>query len=341
MIFWEHNEGIMRIRIVLGIVMLLGMLLSSEMAYAQPSMLEQVVERESWMSLSSDKDKAKAVFEWMCAEIGYDVHLGKGYSYHNAVGENVSVAERTLEARQGVCLGYASLYVQLCRAMGIRAMVVEGLARSKPKEDSDPHAWVVVELEDGWHITDPTWGAGVVVEGRFEFRYAPMYFLMDPEDAIKTHYPLDPVYQLVDRPISYSAFHDSGDVHFQGGSIDYATRIADLHSAGQRIDFERSWKYHPEDPFLTHNYAVALMDSAAKELFPCIDAFNADNDINKLPSSCKASISDCLVQLEEAIALLDKLELMDSSYSDMVEINGNAARLNHQAATVLQRLMGL
>jgi len=125
--------------------------------------------------LNSEREKAKAIYEFVAKNIAYDVHKAEADLFH--VSDS---ALSTLHAESGICQDYAFLTTALLRAIGLEAHYVSGHA-------GDRHAWVEVKVDGEWIEMDPTWGAGYVYEGEFYFEYNETYFDPDPHTFQQTH----------------------------------------------------------------------------------------------------------------------------------------------------------
>ncbi|HUU28028.1 MAG TPA: hypothetical protein VM123_09465 [archaeon] len=69
------------------------------------------------------------------------------------------------------------------------------------------HAWNAVKLDGKWYFMDCTWGAGLPNEkGEFVFKFEDYYFLTPPEELVYTHFPADPSWQLLEKPVSKQEF---------------------------------------------------------------------------------------------------------------------------------------
>jgi hypothetical protein len=111
---------------------------------------------------------------------------------------------KTLQTRKGLCTDYAVLYAQVCREAGISAIVVTGYALQHDiMIPTGSHDWVVVKNGSQWTITDPTWGAGAVDNGRFVQRTNWTWFQASPQIAVKTHMPYDPMWQMLSFPLRH------------------------------------------------------------------------------------------------------------------------------------------
>ena len=110
----------------------------------------------------SDKDKSRAIFEWVAKNVAYNAPLV------NAVEPPMYSATQTLQSRNVLCTGYAHLSAALHRAVGIEAKVSYG----------ENHAWNEIMLDGVWHSEDPTYGSGYINANTNKFvrNYQPDYF---------------------------------------------------------------------------------------------------------------------------------------------------------------------
>ena len=130
--------------------------------------------------VTSIKDKAKTIYQWLCQNIAYDTT----YQIHDA--------DSCWRTRRGVCQAYCELFVHLAKQAGITADIVTGKTK-KPDGtiSSDKHSWIFV-YTDGYNgiLIDPTWGAGSVNAGKFvKSKDTSIWFDVSPYWMIFTHYP--------------------------------------------------------------------------------------------------------------------------------------------------------
>ncbi|MET3880814.1 transglutaminase domain-containing protein [Chitinophaga sp. OAE865] len=200
------------------IVVMLGFLLMNT-AGAQPGKLKQVkpasvaivsIPEEAtasptmmakWLKAHTGNAVAlqQALFNWMATHIAYDVeNMNRISSYRDSAAAML----KTLRTRKGLSTDYAVLYAQVCREAGVPAIVVTGygLQNGIP---TGSHDWVVVKNGAQWAITDPTWGAGVVENGRFVPGINWTWFRTVPQVAVKTHMPYDPMWQMLPFPLRH------------------------------------------------------------------------------------------------------------------------------------------
>ncbi len=124
---------------------------------------------------SSDREKAKAVYEYVAKNIAYDVDKLENMDF-----EWDDSALKTLRLKQGVCQDYSYLAIALLRASGIEARFIEGYAGER-------HAWVEVKVNGGWLTMDPTWGSGYIRNDRFVADFNESYFDPNMQEFNKTH----------------------------------------------------------------------------------------------------------------------------------------------------------
>ncbi len=151
---------------------------------------------------TTDSAKVEAIYEWLIRNVIYD----NNHKYRRE-GDTTLWQEpyNVVVLKKAVCMGYAKTFREMCRLIGIKAVVVEG----KPKNPSgfverEGHAWNAVQLNDNWYLLDATWDAnGVNSEKK--------YFLTPPSLFIQNHWPQDPMWQLLAAPISFNCFAHKRD----------------------------------------------------------------------------------------------------------------------------------
>jgi transglutaminase-like putative cysteine protease len=120
---------------------------------------KQVIEKavEITKNLTSDREKAKEIYNWVSKNIDYDYekynkHLNN--DYNNEYG-----ALLALDTKKGVCYDYAALVAALGRASGMQTKVVKGTG--KVNGTSGYHAWneIYIADESKWIKLDATFAA--------------------------------------------------------------------------------------------------------------------------------------------------------------------------------------
>lgn len=111
--------------------------------------------------LKSDYDKARAVSEWISANIYYDFDAS-----HTNVDLDTIALVNVLERRRTVCTGYANLYAAMLQAQGIRCVSIAGSSASSGIEYEDllsspqNHQWSAAYIDGRWVYADTIWDTG-------------------------------------------------------------------------------------------------------------------------------------------------------------------------------------
>ena len=168
-----------------------------------------------------DRSKAYAIFRWVSFNVAYDVDGFFGRTEKKSCDPG-----SVLKHKVSVCAGYANLFEGLGKAAGLQVHIIQGYAKGYGFEPGQQfkdtnHAWNAIQVNGEWFICEPTWGAGYLGND-LTFHRSPnvAMFLMDPEYAISSHYPVDEQWQLLDQPISKEEFEKlvvpSGRIHEMG-----------------------------------------------------------------------------------------------------------------------------
>ena len=152
----------------------------------------------------NEAERARAAFVWTADRIAYDVEALR------AIQERRRRASQSPDSvfarRSGVCEGYARVYVDLVRRMGLRAEYVSGWGLSPDGKvaigPDQLHGWAAVEVGRTWILADPTWSSGFLQGGRFVRHFDPQWFSPAPDGFALSHVPIQEQWQLVEEPIS-------------------------------------------------------------------------------------------------------------------------------------------
>lgn len=183
-------------------------------------------------------EKSKAIYEWLADNISYDT----SFSIHDA--------DTAWKERKGVCQAYCELFYRIGMACGLDVRIVAGHGRGQAnvRRILEDHCWIVVNrntemlqqtfpetiiYEKGQEyilndfaatkgltartaiMIEPTWGAGVVENGKFiKSNHDMSWFDVDPCWMIFTHYPKNPTDQLLgEYPFSPSDYKQLPYLH--------------------------------------------------------------------------------------------------------------------------------
>lgn len=153
---------------------------------------------------STDTSRIRAIYAWITQNINYDI---VSFNARNTTPQTAPQSvQDVLKSRKAVCQGYADLFVELCNAVGIKAYFVGGYTKRDGAIVAIPHAWASVELEGGWYLFDPTWGAGYVQDNQFVRSPNFRYYKVAPAQMILDHMPFDPMYQFLIHPVTNKEF---------------------------------------------------------------------------------------------------------------------------------------
>lgn len=167
----------------------------------------------------TELEKVRAIYKYIQLNISYDVE-----SYRNG---NVSTTDSDDVLRYGkaLCSGYSNLFADMCTIASVTVECIHGFAkglnfnaqRRFELSDYNNHEWNAVLVDGEWRFVDCTWGTGYVNSRleyeRFNNEY---YFLSDPKDFIRSHFPYmdwdmerSHKWQLLMNPVDLDTFNNS------------------------------------------------------------------------------------------------------------------------------------
>ena len=151
-------------------------------------------------------DRARAIFDWCAYNVTYD-WLAFQSGNHPAQD-----AQTVLRTKKGVCAGYANLFQSLAERIGLQSRVVHGYGKgigydpAQKQVKGSNHAWNVVRVDEEWRMIESTWGAGYINNNQFIRAFQPLQFLVDPEEFVYSHMPLDDTLQFTVHKYSWEEF---------------------------------------------------------------------------------------------------------------------------------------
>lgn len=178
-------------------------------------------------SLSSDVEKFRAIYIWVCTNVENDYYLFEKNSRKRDKFKNDSFKllewnkeisketfKRLIKQKKTVCTGYAYLLKELTNLANIKCEIINGYGRTAEtdfkKSNDQNHSWNAVELNSKWYLCDATWSSGSFDLNRntFNLNYNDGYFLTNPKDFIKNHFPFDSKWQLNEEKLNFYDFSD-------------------------------------------------------------------------------------------------------------------------------------
>jgi|GEM_PF-1331295 len=301
-------------------------------------------------NFSSDSEKVRSVFVWVAENIAYDVALytdrvkfANVLQHHK--DQSQSVAE-VFKHRKAVCEGYANLVKALCMHSGIRCKTVEGIGRPK-KNAAELHGWNAVWINGNWNLLDVTWAAGAIDTRtkKFQKSFDDTYFLMPPEEFIKTHYPFDPMWQLIFNPVSKKEFDEGKYAADKKSAFHYADTIAHhfaldsilqlIHQHRRIIDFD-SGNHLAEQNYKSlvnyrenqkMNHANDLASRAVDDYNECVRIANEAKQkrnskiLIENKEKLMLLINQCKSAIEKAMMIYEEIVFTDRSNEQILKMN--------------------
>ena len=185
-----------------------------------------------------DESKARVLLAWIVHHVDYDEYKADDinkttYRRHPS---RVSTGD-IFETRVGVCQDIANLYQRMAGLAGLDSVVVSGYAGQQVTRrdmEKQRHSWNVVKIDGNWEFVDPTWamrGENVSAFQDINSRAAhareikkrerntartnktrknrsidDRWFMTEPKEMIKTHFPDDEKWQLLSPPKRIGSF---------------------------------------------------------------------------------------------------------------------------------------
>ncbi len=154
--------------------------------------------------------KIRAIYAWITLNVSYVDSTDERDLWATPAHLERQRPERVLQNRTAVCQGYANLFCALATSAGIPCEVVTGLVKNLDGEvEQIGHAWAAAQINGDWQLFDPTWG--VPPPGMSRFKVQDEYFMAEPKWFLLRHLPDDPVWQLLENPVTEQEFRNWSD----------------------------------------------------------------------------------------------------------------------------------
>ncbi len=158
---------------------------------------------------TTDQELAAIMAYWIMNNIAYDVDAFLTGAYPSTDWETTFYSKKT------ICSGYANLYSELCRRVGLHTAVISGFAKGfgykkDTKFERSNHAWNYLEIDGKSFLLDITWASGYVEYQDKKLRFVkfnkPEMLFSPPEVFIERHLPSQHRWQLLNHPVSLEHF---------------------------------------------------------------------------------------------------------------------------------------
>ncbi|MBL4569467.1 MAG: transglutaminase [Flavobacteriaceae bacterium] len=169
----------------------------------------------------TDTEKVRAVFIWLTANIRYDLEEYYNpktkrirFSYttekeriEKLVGIKNQIVKETFETKKAICEGYAQSFKKICDLLHLESKTIKGNVRNTISEigvfsGATNHAWNAVKIDNNWFLIDATWASGYAINNQWKKHFNDAYFYPKPATFIRSHFPENNSWQLLQRPYS-------------------------------------------------------------------------------------------------------------------------------------------
>lgn len=162
-----------------------------------------------------DLKKVGAIYSWVTSNLRYSTDSANVINLGPDPNAKITAA---LRRRKGVCENYAAIFNDICLKSGLTSFVIDGYTKQNGSIDRIGHAWCAVLIDNTWMLCDPTWDEGSGTNTK--------YFLTEPSAFIESHIPFDPMWQLLNYPISHQQFASENFYTKEKQYFNYADTIA-------------------------------------------------------------------------------------------------------------------
>ena len=160
-------------------------------------------------NFKNEKERFRAIYRWVTYNIRYDKDSMYVFNWGGDPTKKVTAA---LRRKKGVCENYTAVFHDIALKCGLQSYVISGYTKQSGTIDKVGHSWCAVNFSNEWLLCDPTWDDHYIIN--------PNYFLVAPSVFIESHMPFDPLWQLLEHPISAREF-TRGSFYSQNGNTKY------------------------------------------------------------------------------------------------------------------------
>ena len=144
---------------------------------------------------TTEDQKVRAIYRWVTSNITYSTD---SINQINLGANSFAKITEAFRRRKGVCENYSAIFNDLCSKCGISSFVIDGFTKQSGHPDQVGHTWCAMRVDGRWGLCDPTWDSGAGDNTN--------YYLISPDEFIETHMPFDPIWQMLEKPLSYQEF---------------------------------------------------------------------------------------------------------------------------------------
>lgn len=162
-------------------------------------------------NITNEIEKCRVIFRWLATK-----NL-KEMTFDNV--ERGSPEEVLMGLKTGKTT-YAMVFDTMCNYAGLHSKIISGYAKGadyrpgqKFQPGSNQHSWNAVYIYGTWCLIDAHWAARRIIGKQatteeFHYQLDEYFFLTEPAQLIFTHFPDDPKWQLLERPVTLEEFEN-------------------------------------------------------------------------------------------------------------------------------------
>ncbi|TGZ56085.1 hypothetical protein CRM22_010215 [Opisthorchis felineus] len=156
-------------------------------------------------------ERARVIFRWMSSKDMQNIR------FESSPPNSPEEVLMSFKHNRGT---FARIFEIMCSYSGIHCVTLSGYAKGVDYLPGDRfsglppnHSWNVVHIRGSWQLIDVHWAARYLSSGRnapenVVYEYDDFYFMMEPQQAVYSHFPEDPCWQLLPVPLTLSQFEN-------------------------------------------------------------------------------------------------------------------------------------
>lgn len=158
----------------------------------------------------NDEEKIRAFYMWIIRNIQYEDQLELRYDPNLLFymgSNNCASPVCVLQKRKAVCEGFSNLFQFFCAYSGFESYTIGGYISKKAiLQNRATHSWNLVKIDGNWYFFDLSWANAVLHHSGIKSKVNE-YFMLQPEEFILSHFPIIPLWQFLENPISLAQFN--------------------------------------------------------------------------------------------------------------------------------------
>ncbi|CAG2204786.1 unnamed protein product [Mytilus edulis] len=165
--------------------------------------------------MTTDIEKVRSLFVWMGCQNFQSGSIPNGKE-DSPLSYMSKVKKKTMS--------YAAFFVKICRAAGLKSVLIKGIAKSVVYDVGDPleelqqlrNNWCAIHVNGDWRFVFPLWAYSAVEGGKMSRskaspgsavkKFNEFFFLTDPDVFIHFAFPDNPDWQLLTVPLTLDRY---------------------------------------------------------------------------------------------------------------------------------------